>query len=153
MASNSHGVQVTIQVVLGLVIIALVYWLYVSITEPYEAVRRQEEVTEQTRARMLNVRSAMIRYEEVNERYVTTLDSLVDFVQTDSLYSVEGDSIFGAGFVPDSLPFSPRTGKRFLLSVNDTARVMTYLLKDPDSDDQIGTLEPDVTKLNAASWE
>jgi hypothetical protein len=41
----------------------------------------------------------------------------------------------------------------FELTVNDTARVKTYLLKDPDSDDQIGTVEPDVTRLNAASWE
>ena len=153
MASNSHGVQVAIQVVLGLVIIALIYWLYVSITEPYEAVKQQEELTEKTRGRMLNVRAAMIRYEELNERYVTTLDSLADFVRTDSLYSIAADSIFGAGFTPDSLPFSPRTGKRFLLTVNDTSRVMTYLLKDPDSEDQIGTLTPDVTKLNAASWE
>lgn len=153
MASNSHGVQVAIQVVLGLVIIALVYWLYVSITEPYEAIRRQEVLTDQTRERMLDVRAAMIRYEEMNDRYLTSLDSLVDFVKSDSLYSVAGDSIFGEGFVADSLPYSPRTGKRFLLSINDTSRVMTYLLQDPDSDDQIGTLAPDVTKLNAASWE
>ena len=153
MASNSRGVQLALQVVLGLVIIALIYWLYVSITKPYEAIERQQELTEQTRARMLDVRAAMIRYEEINDRYVTTLDSLVEFVRTDSLYSVAGDSIFGEGFAPDSLPFSPRTGNRFLLSVNDTSRVMTYLLKDPDSDDQIGTLEADVTRLNAASWE
>ena len=153
MASNSHGVQVAIQVVLGLVIVALIYWLYVSITEPYEAIERQQELTDQTRARMLDVRAAMIRYEELNERYVTSLDSLVEFVQMDSLYAVAADSIFGEGFVADSLPFSPRTGKRFLLSVNDTSRVMTYLLKDPDSDDQIGTLQADVTRLNAASWD
>ncbi len=153
MASNSHGVQVAIQVVLGLVIIALVYWLYVSITEPYEAIKEQQRLTESTRGRMLNVRSAMIRFEELNDRYLSSLDSLVEFVRSDSLYAVASDSIFGAGFVADSLPFSPRTGKRFLLSVNDTARVNTYLLQDPDSDDRIGTLEPDVTKLNAASWE
>ncbi len=153
MASNSHGVQVAIQVVLGLVIIALVYWLYVSITAPYEAIKEQQRLTESTRGRMLNVRSAMIRFEELNDRYLSSLDSLVEFVRSDSLYAVASDSIFGAGFVADSLPFSPRTGKRFLLSVNDTARVNTYLLQDPDSDDRIGTLEPDVTKLNAASWE
>ena len=153
MASNSHGVQVAIQVALGLVIIALVYWLYVSITEPYEAVKVQKQVTEDTRGRMLDIRAAMIRYEDLNGRYLTSLDSLVDFIRVDSLYAVAADSIFGAGFVADSLPYSPRTGKRFMLSVNDTARVMTYLIRDPDSDDRIGTLQPDVTKLNAASWE
>lgn len=95
----------------------------------------------------------MIRYEELNDRFVTTLDSLVDFVRNDSLYRMAADSIFWEGFVADSLVHSPRTGKRFVLSVNDTSRVNTYLLQDPDSDDQIGTLEPDITKLNAASWE
>lgn len=153
MAIHSHGVQVGIQVALGLVIVALAYWLFVSITEPYEAIERQEEVTEMTRARMGAVRTAMIRYEELNDRFVTSLDSLVDFVRNDSLYRADADSIFWDGFVADSLVRSPRTGKKFVLSVNDTSRVNTYLLQDPDSDDQIGTLEPDITKLNAASWE
>ena len=153
MALNSHGVQVGIQVVLALVIVALVYWLYVSITKPYEAIERQQELTQMTRARMGSVRAAMIRYEELNNRYVTSLDSLVAFVRTDSLYRSAGDSIFWPGFVPDSLVHSPRTGKTFVLSVNDTSRVKTYLLEDPDSEDRIGTLEPDITKLNAASWE
>jgi hypothetical protein len=31
--------------------------------------------------------------------------------------------------------------------------VETYLLQDPDSDDQIGTLSGDVTQTNAATWE
>lgn len=153
MASSSHGVQVAIQVVLGLVIVGLVYWLYVSITEPYQAVERQKETTRQTRMRMDNVRTAMIRYKTVNGRYVTSIDSLIDFVKADSLYRVAADSIFGMGFQADSLGYSPRTGKQFVLTVNDTSRVKTYMLQDPDSDDHIGTLEPDITRLNAASWE
>ena len=63
------------------------------------------------------------------------------------------DSVFGDGFMPDSLPFSPRTGNPFEYAVNDTGRVVIYLLKDPDSDDRIGALTPDITLLNAASWE
>jgi len=153
MALNSHGVQVGIQIVLGIVIVALAYWLYVSITEPYKLIERQEEVTRQTRDKMGDIRAAMIRYEELNDRYVTSLDSLVEFVKNDSLYQAAGDSIFGPDFVADSLIYSPRTGKKFVLSVNDTANVMTYRLEDPDTGDYIGTLEPDITKLNAASWE
>ena len=53
----------------------------------------------------------------------------------------------------DSLKFSPRTGKMWTYTANDTARVKTYLLEDPDSDDRIGTLLADITLLNAASWE
>jgi hypothetical protein len=37
--------------------------------------------------------------------------------------------------------------------VSDTGRVETYLLEDPDTDDQIGTLTGDPTQANAASWE
>lgn len=153
MASNSRGANVAIQLVLLVVIAGLSYYLYRSLTEPYELIRQQQEVTERTRQRMGHVRTALIRFERVNGRFTTSLDSLVMFVSSDSLFRVDGDSLFGASFVPDSLPYSPRTGKRFEYSVNDTSRVQTYLLKDPDSRDQIGTPLPDVTLLNASSWE
>lgn len=153
MALESRGLRVGLQIVLAIVIVVLGYVLYESITEPYQVIERQREVTERTRERMSNIRTAMIHYERQNERYPLTLDSLVNFVKTDSLLSIRRDSVFGASVVPDSLPYSPRTGRMFELAVNDTARVKTYLLEDPDSDDRIGTLEPDVTRLNAASWE
>lgn len=153
MALERRGLRVGLQVILGIVIVILAYVLYVSITEPYKVVERQREMTQRTRDRMAHIRTAMIRYERVNERYPTTLDSLVMFVKQDSLMVAKRDSVFGEPVQADSLPFSPRTGNQFELSVNDTARVKTYLLEDPDSGDRIGTLEPDVTRLNAASWE
>ena len=153
MASRSQGLRIAIQIVLGIVIVVLAYFLYLSITEPYAEIERQEQLTELTRQRMDNIRQAMIRYEVVNERYPSTLDSLVMFIREDSLFSLRADSIFGESVNVDSLPFSPRTGKRFELTVSDTAQVAAYLLEDPDSDDQIGTLAADVTEINAASWE
>lgn len=153
MASSSQGIRIGIQIVLAIVIVALGYWLYISITEPWKVVERSEEMTQRTRARMDNVRAALVRYEERNDRFPYTLDSLQTWVQTDSVVSVQIDSLFGANFSVDSLIYSPRTGKQFEYAVNDTARVMMYRLKDPDSDDVIGTLEPDPTQLNAASWE
>lgn len=153
MASNSQGVRIAIQVVLAIVIIGLGYWLYLSITEPWEVVERQEEVTEMTRARMDNIRAALIRYEEEEGRFPATLDSLQMWVRTDSAIQTRVDSLFGEQFNVDSLIYSPRTGKQFDYAVNDTARVMMYRLRDPDTNDVIGTLEPDPTQLNAASWE
>ena len=153
MASSSQGLRIGIQIILGIVIVALAYWLYLSITEPYEAIERREELTQLTRDRMDDVRKALVRYEAVHDRFPGTLDSLVLFVRQDSILTLRPDSIFGAGFNPDSLIVSPRTGKRFDYSAVDTTRVPVYLLEDPDSDDQIGTLSSDVTKLNAASWE
>ena len=153
MASSSQGIRIGIQIVLAIVIIGLGYWLYVSITAPWAVVERQQELTERTRARMDNVRAALIRYEERQDRFPATLDSLQMWVQTDSVIRAHADSLFGRGFEADSLIYSPRTGKMFEYAVNDTARVMMYRLKDPDSPDVIGTLEPDPTELNAASWE
>lgn len=152
-SSSGQPIRVALQVLLGIVIIGLAYWLYVSITEPYEVVEREQRLTSITRDRMSDVRSAMIRYNEQNGRFLTTLDSLVDYIRQDSVLSVAGDSIFGEGFNPDSVIYSPRTGEPFQLSVNDTSRVKSYLLEDPASDDYIGTVEADITRVNAASWE
>ena len=153
MASNSQGIRIGVQIVLAIVILGLGYWLYLSITEPWEVVERQQEMTERTRQRMDDVRAALIRFEERQGRFPATLDSLQMWVRTDSLIQVRSDSIFGEQFNPDSLIYSPRTGAQFDYAVNDTARVMMYRLQDPDTDDVIGTLEPDPTQLNAASWE
>lgn len=153
MASSSQATRTGIQILLTLVIIGLAYWLYVSITEPWKVVERQQELTRATRARMDDIRTALINYERQYDRFPLTLDSLVTFIRTDSLMTAKADSIFGPGFMIDSLLYSPRTQKPFEYAVNDTARVKIYLLRDPDTNDQIGTLEPDPSRLNAATWE
>ena len=151
MASSS--LRVGLQVVLWALIIALSYFLYLSITGPYELIERQEEITEMTRMRMDKVRQVAIHYENNNQRIPHTLDSLATYAKMDSLFGTVRDSLLGMELNLDSLIYSPRTGKMFEFSVNDTSRVITYLLKDPDSDDKIGTLMADVTLKNAASWE
>jgi len=153
MASSSQGIRVGIQVVLALVIIGLGYWLYLSITEPWKVIEQQEELTERTRARMSDIRTALIHFDEREGRFPHTLDSLQTWVRTDSVMQVSADTLFGANFLVDSLIYSPRTGDEFEYAVNDTARVKMYELRDPNSNDRIGTLEPDPTELNAASWE
>ncbi len=153
MAAGSQNTRTIIQVALGILILCMGYYLYHSITEPWAAVERQEELTERTRMRMSNVRAALIRYDESNGRFPGTLDSLHTWVRTDSAMQAHRDSLFGSAANLDSFIFSPRTGAAFEYEVNDTSRVMVYLLSDPDSDDEIGTLEPDPTGLNAASWE
>lgn len=153
MALISPGIQKVIQVVLALAIVVLAYILYQSITEPYERVERQKEMTELTRVRMDNVRAALVMYERGHDRFISSLDSLQMWVTEDSFMALKSDSIFGPTFRGDSLIYSPRTGKKFVYTLNDTSAVTTYLLEDPDSGDYIGTLSGDVTQLNAASWE
>ncbi len=153
MASGSQNTRTLIQVALGILILCMGYFLYISITEPWAAVERQEELTEDTRLRMSNIRAALIRFDEQTGRFPGSLDSLHTWVQTDSATQAHRDSIFGSGTNLDSFIFSPRTGAQFEYEINDTSRVMIYLLSDPDSDDEIGSLEPDPTRLNAATWE
>ncbi|MBO6575741.1 MAG: hypothetical protein JJ896_12125 [Rhodothermales bacterium] len=153
MAASSQALNKAIQFILAIVIVGLGYFLYVSITEPYEAVERQQEITQDTRGRMIQVRTALTNYRSENGRYPYSLDSLQMYIRQDSILSVKGDSVFGPGFDVDSLIFSPRTGNAFEYAINDTSQVLIYLLKDPDTNDQIGSLIPDVTLLNAANWE
>jgi hypothetical protein len=153
MSSSRRGLRIGIQAFLGVAIVVLTYWLYVSITEPYQVIAHQQELTRLTRHRMNDIRTGMIQYQQRHNRFPRELDSLVMFIRQDPVLSTRADSVFGPNFELDSLIYSPRSGRQFLLSVNDTARVHTYLLEDPDSRDYIGTLLPDVTLLNAASWE
>lgn len=152
MASN--GLRVATQLVLWLVIIGLGYFLFYSITEPYEAVKRAEALTEETRSRMDVIRQVAIHYENQYDRYPGSIDSLEIYAKTDSLFLTVRDSILGAGLTADSLIFSPRNGQPFIYAINDTSKVKTYLLKDPLTADSIGTVLPDdITLVNAASWE
>ncbi len=151
---GNQTLKIIIQVVLGLVIVALGYWLYLSITGPWDAVEEQRAITEMTRSRMDKVRMALVRHERVEDRFPSSLDSLVIWVEQDSVIQSNPDSVFEmVGFNLDSLLFSPRTGNMWEYAVNDTGRVAIYQLKDPDSDDRIGSMNPDVTLINAASWE
>jgi len=153
MATRSAQIRIGIQVVLVFLILGLSYYLYYSITEPFDRIERQQQVTEETRARMSNIRTALIDYERDSTSFPDSLLVLRAHIQNDSVLSTSQDSVFGGPINLDSLFFSPRTGKQFQYTVNDTGRVATYLLKDPDSEDQIGTLEPDPTRAHAASWE
>lgn len=154
MAISSRGTRLAVEIVLGIVIVVLAYFLYRTIREPAEMMARQEQLTQQTRDRMTDIRTAMIRYEADSSRFPSTLDSLVMYVKQDSFIQANQDSLFGEGFNPDSLPYSPRTGNEFILETQDTADVATYYLQDPDREaDYVGTQSADITELNAASWE
>lgn len=154
----NNAVRTGLQIALAIVIVVLVYVLFRTIQEPQQAYERELAVTEATRARMADVRTAMRTYERRHRRYPTSLDSLVQIVKTDSFFVARRDSIFrledGRPFHPDSLPFSAR-GQRFSLTVVDTSDVAVYLLEDPGSNDYIGTDDPSraAGMLNAASWE
>lgn len=146
-----------ISLVLFFVIIALGYWLYDSITSPYAKEQARKEMTQRVRNRLESVKNALIYYQNKNEnKFPKEIDSLVSFLKGDSMSVALGDSLYGVSFIGtdfnfDSLVYSPRTSKKFEYALNDTIRPNIYLLKDPDTDDRIGSLER-TTSLNAPSW-
>ena len=152
---SSDQKRVILQVVLGIVIVVLAYVLYVSITAPYEQIRAEQRMTERVRARMRLVGDALISYRDQQGRFPNTLDSLRTFVaQNQQLRNNLSSEAEIQDFAPDSLLQSPRTGEPFQYETSpDSARVDIYRLRDPDSQDQIGTLDLDVTRVNAANWE
>ncbi len=149
----NHNVKIAIQAVMAILIVVLSVWLYRSITEPWEAIERQEALTELTRQQMIHVRTGLTHYERVEDRFPASLDSLILWLHSDSLTSADILNVFDSEILLDSLIYSPRTGNAFEYALNDTGRVAIYLLEDPDTDDQIGSQIPDITLLNAASWE
>ncbi|PEN08305.1 hypothetical protein CRI93_04095 [Longimonas halophila] len=155
MALKSDRLRTTLQVVLAIVIGALAYFLYYSITEPYEAIEREQRITEEVRNRMSDIRTVLNRYERDSTTYPDSLDQLMAHIQRDSALLASRDSIFTTSFELDSMFYSPRNGEPFTYTLSDTGQVPTYLLEAPapDSTDQIGTLSGDPTRTNVASWE
>jgi len=153
---NIEQVNKLISLVLGVIIIVLGYFLYHAIVDPYQEVLEKERMTEHVRTRMSQIRDGLVRYEAQNDSFPENLDSLISWVQRDSLMQTMADSIFkdpySNTFNQDSLLHSPRTGKRFHYVLVDTIRPSIYMLSDPDTDDVIGDTVK-TTKLNAASWE
>lgn len=145
-------------IVLGIVIVGLAYLLYDSIVTPYQVVEERKAMTEKVRNRMMSVKDALIQYDARTDSFPPSeggLDSLVQFLKTDSLMIVMGDSLFGGTFEvfnPDSLIYSPRPPhNKFMYTLNDTLRPQIYLLEDPDTDDTIGSLSK-TTMKNAPNW-
>ncbi len=140
-----------LSIVLLLAIIGLGYFLYISITGPWQEVQKERQVTEQVRSQLMDVNSAIRFFNEQNNRFPHNLDSLMVFLDTDSLFQVNSEEIIGREFNPDRFLISIRTGNRFEYALNDTVRPPLYKISDPDTEDHIGTLTR-ITDRGAPSW-
>lgn len=146
-------------IVLGILIVLLSWFLYRSIVDPYQEVIEEREMIERERHRMELVRDVLVQYRNRRGNFPPTdggLDSLVQFLKTDTLMVERGDSLFTfmapSRYSPDSLVYSPRPPhNRFEYTLNDTIRPRLYLLENPGTDDRIGDLQR-TTMLNAPNW-
>lgn len=156
---NTDTRNKVLSIVLGVFILALAWFLYYSIVTPYQEVIEREAMTDQVRARMNTIKDVLIQYDVRNGKFPPAeggLDSVVMFVQTDSMMMSMSDSLLsfqGNTYSATDLIYSPRDQQRFLYSVNDTIRPPLYLLEDPseDYDDAIGSLSR-TTMRNAPNW-
>ncbi len=145
--------------VFGITIILLSWLLYDSIVTPYKVVEEQKAETERVRTRMLTLKDAIVNYEARYGHFPPTdggLDSVVTYLSSDSLMISMGDSLFRQmlplQYSPESMVVSPRdTSLRFLYTRNDTIRPPLYLLKDPMTNDAVGSLSR-TTMRNAPNW-
>lgn len=148
-----------ITIILGILIIFLGWYLYRSIVDPYQEVIEENQMVERERHRMGLVRDVLVQYRTRHGHFPPSdggLDSLVEFLKTDSLAVARGESLFAfmppATYNPDSLVYSPRPPhNKFEYTLNDTIRPQLYLLENPGSDDKIGDLQR-TTLLNAPNW-
>lgn len=176
-----------LHVILYVIIIVLAYVLIrVAIVDPTEIMEQEKYYTQEARLRMMNLREAQILWENKYGRYTDNLDSLVMFIQTDtsvlalrngydSLTQRSTDpfkKLTSGEFYPESLYYSPKSGRRFIVQIDTTLDVDTvinrrgrvervdsiytigerYVIGNPDSKDKIGDLYSDALK-NTASWE
>ncbi len=148
-----------ITIALGILIILLSWYLYRSIVDPYQEVLEEREMVERERHRMEVVRDVLVQYRNRRGNFPPTeggLDSLVQFLKTDSMMIERGPELFAfrppSEYNPDSLVYSPRPPhNRFEYTMNDTIRPRLYLLENPGTDDRIGDLER-TTMMNAPNW-
>ena len=156
-AGAPSGSNLALRLFLGLLIVGLVVVLYFVTIVPAQRAEAAERQTDLTRLRMDDVRTGLIAYRDELGRYPGSLDSLVMFARTDSVFNarIASQEERIAPVSLDSLPYSPRTGNRFNYAVvRDTTGLEIYWLGDPDAEaDSIGSRDPNPALRNAASWE
>lgn len=146
-------------ILLGVLILGLSWYLYRSLVDPYQEVLEEREMVDRERHRMEVTRDVLVQYKNRKGNFPPTeggLDSLVAFLETDTMMVERGDSLFTfmspSTYSPDSVIYSPRPPhNRFEYTLNDTIRPTLYLLENPGTDDRIGDLER-TTRLNAPNW-
>lgn len=148
-----------ISIGLGILIVLFSWYLYRSLIDPYQEVIQEREMVERERHRMEIVRDVLVQYQTRRGKFPPTeggLDSLVEFLKTDTLMVSRGEDFFSfmppSNYNPDSLVYSPRPPhNRFEYTLNDTMRPPLYLLENPGSEDRIGDLQR-TTRRNAPNW-
>ena len=90
--------KTVLQIILAIVIIGLGYGLYKSIQTPIEFRQVKQQRYDATIQKLKNIRSAQLAYKDVYGSFTGSFDTLIDFVNNDSLRLVRA-----VGRIPDKL--------------------------------------------------
>jgi hypothetical protein len=150
-----------ISIILAIIIIGLAWFLIRSIIRPYKVVKQRQMLTAATRQNMKNLRVGIIRYKISFGHYPPAkggLDSVEKYLKSDTISFnidslMQNDASAHYKWNIDSLIYSPRPPhKKFVYKVNDSVQPPLYVLKDPGSQDSIGSISQ-ITLLNSPSWK
>lgn len=109
-----------IQILLAIVALGLVYFIYRGIQNPIEFEKAKDARYEKTIERLKDIRKAQLAFKDVHGRFTGSWDTLIHFVQYDSLRNVRKigeltDSMIEAGL-------TERRAMREGLIIRDTIR-------------------------------
>ena len=125
---------------LVIIILALVL-IKVAIIDPKAAVETEQYYKDETHLRMDNLKQGEILWHAKFGKFTGNLDSLVQFIKTDSSVdsAIHGFdtlsnrptnpfvNLSNGAFTPESLYFTPRTHQRFILKVDTTTSLDTVI--------------------------
>jgi len=139
----------------AIIVVLLALLIYV-VYEPYTVREMEDAYRRESRARMINIRTAQLQHIYRFNRYNSSLDSLVQFVNDSLVANSEVMKNFipltSGTFAPESLLHSPKSFRFYELIAVDTSRIKKYELRCPDGYGSIGSLTDD-GRVNKASWE
>ncbi|MBX3009209.1 MAG: hypothetical protein KF816_14410 [Melioribacteraceae bacterium] len=170
-------------VIIAILVVVLIKVAYI---DPSEVIEQEKTYKQESRLRMENIREVQKLWQLKFGKYTDNLDSLITFAKTDpSIEKIKTgvDTLTGrstnpfrnllvGSFVPDSLYFSPKSHKSYLLQVDSSEQADTiidrrgkilkietvkttgkrYYIACPDGYGTIGDVDNDALK-NTASWE
>lgn len=135
----------------AVIVVLVVVLIQVSITGPTEIVKTKEYNKQESRLRMTNLKHAQILYKQKYNKYIDNLDTLINFIRTDStvlklmaavdsvkVYRIDGDTtiirsrnpfsdLISGPFNYDSLYISPRSNKMFIVQVDTLLEIDTVI--------------------------
>ena len=131
-----------IHTILYVIIVVLAYVLIkVAIIDPQAVMKKEKYWKEESRARMLNLREAQILWKENHDRFTDDLDSLINFVESDTAVTNligQTDTLTGRSKYPfkdlvsgqfntDSLYYAPKSHGYYILQVDTTTEYDTVV--------------------------